>query len=518
MSKYDEMIRIFYKEISSGGRPGRLGKVFKTDKNYYFLDAGTGKVACVTKDVFKILKVLMEGDSVEDLFNLRLDPDSLEKAILEIKNAIKEENILSAPPLKTLTGAAVTDLTEIMENGVENITLEVTEKCNLRCKYCIYNPSHPEYREFGHNDMSWDTVKKSIDFLKNHSKYAEHVNIGFYGGEPLLNFELIQRCVEYAKSIFSKDLIFAMTTNATLVDDNIAKFLMENDFNIIISLDGPEELHNENRIMIDETGSYEKTVKGAKILFGMQEKMGKKAKVGFNMVISGPDYEEKYNKVQKFIEKEEWIPKDVMILTSSVDRGPKDSEYYLPQSKEEKEFSRGSYDPLYNWEEKYRKKIDSSNENKPLFTDGIMDKGQVIIHKRLLSEKPVKAYGMNGCCVPGQRRIYVTVDGEFLLCEKVGNIPSIGNVDTGFNKERIKKLYVEEFIKGAKEYCKDCWAVNLCSLCYVNCYDQKGSHFDYRHNSCRSERLYLENNLIKYHTVLEENPEQLMAYNDMDFH
>lgn len=518
MSKCEDMIRELYKEVSMGGRPGRLGKVFKTDKNYYFLDTGTGKVACVTEDVFKILKSLMEGDSAEDLFDLRLDEDSLEKAILEIRNAIKEEHILSALPLTTLTGTAVTDLPQIMENEVGNITLEVTEKCNLRCKYCIYNSSHPEYREFGHNHMSWDTAKKSIDFLKNHSKDAENVHIGFYGGEPLLNFELIQQCVEYAKSIFNRDIDFAMTTNAILVNDDIAKFLMENDFNIIVSLDGPEELHNENRIMIDETGSYQKTVEGAKILFNMQEKMGKKSKVGFNMVVSGPDYEEKYTKVQEFIEKEEWIPEDVMILTASVDHGPKDSEYYIPQSKEEKEFFRGSYDPLYNWEGKYRKQMESSNEKKTLFTDGIMDKGQLTIHKRLLSDKPVKSYGMNGCCVPGQRRIYVTVDGEFLLCEKVGNIPSIGNVETGFDEECIKKMYVDEFIKGAKEYCKDCWAVNLCTLCYVNCFDQKGPHFAYRHNSCRSERLYLENNLIRYHTILEENPEQLMDYNDRDFH
>jgi len=51
----------------------------------------------------------------------------------------------------------------------------------------------------------------------------------------------------------------------------------------------------------------------------------------------------------------------------------------------------------------------------------------------------------------------------------------------------------------------------------VNCYDQKGPHFSYRHNSCRNERLYLENNLVRYHTALEENPEELMEYNTKDF-
>ena len=113
------------------------------------------------------------------------------------------------------------------------VTLEVTEKCNLRCKYCIYHPSHPEYRAFGHENMKWDVAKKAIDFLKEHSQNAENRHIGFYGGEPLLNFELIERAVEYAKKLFGEDMSFAITTNATLVNDKIAEYFAKNNFNII---------------------------------------------------------------------------------------------------------------------------------------------------------------------------------------------------------------------------------------------------------------------------------------------
>ena len=142
----------------------------------------------------------------------------------------------------------------------------------------------------------------------------------------------------------------------------------------------------------------------------------------------------------------------------------------------------------------------------------------MIIHKRLLTETPIQQYGMNGCCVPGQRRIYVTTKGEFLHCEKVGNIPCLGNVNEGFDKEKIKKLYVEDFIEEAKEYCKECWAVNLCTLCYVNCYDANGLHLSYRHNSCRNERKYLEDNLRRYHALMEANPSELEQYNEMEIH
>ena len=126
-----------------------------------------------------------------------------------------------------------------------------------------------------------------------------------------------------------------MTTNATLVSDEIADFLMRHDFNIIVSLDGPEELHDANRIMVDGKGSYTKTVQGIKKLLEAEKRWKKESKISFNMVVSEPDYENKYNRIQEFLDNAEWIPDNIGVLTSSVDRGPEDSEYYLPQSKEE---------------------------------------------------------------------------------------------------------------------------------------------------------------------------------------
>ena len=212
-------------EIEKNGRIGRLGKVFKTEKNYYFYDTGTGKVAKLNSNVYIVLKSLLEGMPVEDIKNLQLSKSEFEDAISEIKSAMENEHILQAPPLKTLTGDAVTELDDILENKVENVTLEVTEKCNLRCKYCIYHPSHPEYRAFGHENMKWDVAKKAIDFLKEHSQNAENRHIGFYGGEPLLNFELIERAVEYAKKLFGEDIpkknIYCSVWESNYYDDQI---------------------------------------------------------------------------------------------------------------------------------------------------------------------------------------------------------------------------------------------------------------------------------------------------------
>lgn len=405
-----EVIEIMHL-IEKNGRSGRLGKIFNTEKNHYYYDTGTGKVAKLNTNTYLVLKCILESDDSDSLLGLPLKSKDILDAISEIKGAIQKENILQAPPVKTLTGEAVKDLEDILENGIENVTLEVTEKCNLRCKYCIYNPSHPEYREFGHRNMRWDVAKKAIDFLKNHSKKSEHRHIGFYGGEPLLNYQLIKDSVEYAKSLFGS-MTFALTTNATLVNDEIANFFASNDFNLIISLDGPEKMHDANRVMINGEGSFDKTIIGCKKIFEEYQKQGKTGKIGFNMVVSGPDYKKQYDEIQHFIKNTEWIPEDVMILTATVDRGPAESEYYLPQSENDREFMETFYEPLFVWEKDYK---DNNDISEKLFSDGAMDKGMLIIHKRLFTEKPIKEYGMNGCCVPGQRRIYVTVDGTLFL-------------------------------------------------------------------------------------------------------
>lgn len=505
----EEKARVLFERLRENGSTGRLGKTFCTDKNYYFLDTGTGKVAKLKINVYLVIKKILESDDYCDILRLPLTAEDFLDALNEIDLAIKTENILSANPVQTLTGDAVEKLDEILANGIQNITLEVTEKCNLRCKYCIYNTSHEEYREFGTRNMSWDVAKKAVDFLSDHSTHAQNCHIGFYGGEPLINFELIKKVVKYAKEKM-EGITFALTTNAVLMTEEIAQFFFDNDFSVIISLDGPQDVHDENRVLKDGTGSFNKTVEGAKKIIKMYHENGKTSKIGFNIVTTGPNYLEKYDKIQAFIETEDWIPKDIFILTSGEDVGPRESPYFLPQSQEERKYIEGAFEPLSKWEREHKK------DKKPLFTDGVMDKGMLIIHKRILTDKPVARYGMNGCCVPGERRVYVTVDGKFLHCEKVGNIPDIGNVDQGLDKDKIRKLYVNDFISEATKYCKNCWAVNLCTLCYVSCYDQKGTHFEYRHNPCRVERQYLENNLIRYHSILETDPKSLSHYNDVE--
>jgi uncharacterized protein len=165
--------------VSGHGYYGRLGKLFNTENNYYFLDTGTGKVARIEKCMHDVLSCILESETPEQSLHALPDSNEYRKAIKDIKEAIIEEHILSAPVLETLTGDAVQYLDQIIVDGLQNVTLEVTEQCNLRCKYCIYQENHTEYREFGNRTMQWETAKAAIDYLRAHSGHTETPHIGF---------------------------------------------------------------------------------------------------------------------------------------------------------------------------------------------------------------------------------------------------------------------------------------------------------------------------------------------------
>ncbi len=447
---------------------------------------------------------------------LNLSPEDMNKSLNEITDSIKSENILSAYPLTRLTGEADYNLEYNLNSKATSLLLEVTERCNLRCKYCVYNPEHPEFRNFGHRNMSFKVAKKAVDMLFSHSKGTdEELIVGFYGGEPLINIDLIKQVVSYSKGLAKsagRKLIFSMTTNGTLIDGDIAKFLLDNEFSIIFSVDGPEELHNGNRVFINGKGSFKKALSGIKLYQEMKKKLGKTdIPLVFNMVVDGEDIFEKYSKIQAFIDSTSWFPDNLQTLISAVEVGPKECEYILPQSIQEQEFISKRIDPALYWT-----KDKDPDREKELITKPSIIKGLSRIHNRLYSHEPVKLYGMNGCCVPGQRRMYVCVDGKIYPCEKTGKIPSLGNIVEGFNIEKIRKYYVTDFVNEAKEYCKNCWASNLCGLCYTNCFDRDSIHYSYRHDSCIEERFYLSNLLSEYCTCLEKYPQVIEELNEED--
>lgn len=205
------------------------------------------------------------------------------------------------------------------------------------------------------------------------------------------------------------------------------------------------------------------------------------------------------------------MPKGVSYTSSFVSQENKEFEYEGIDGKTEKYAREESFknrrflDPLYSWAtDEFYENEEKDFDVKSIAKENII-KDLALIHKRSITNEPMQKYYMNGCCIPGSRRYYVTTKGEYLICERLGESPSIGNVKTGLDVERIKKYYIEEYNKNAKLFCRQCWAIHLCSLCYMNCYNKNGINIKYRHKHCIATRIAIEKDLILYHEFLENN-------------
>lgn len=155
----------FFSKVVEDGNYRRRGKVFQTRNRFYYYDTGTGKVFECEKVVYEVLKKLQDTNEFGRLKELELSEKEIESALKQIMESVNNENILKAPLLETFSGEQVTDLKKSLENKLGQITFEVTQKCNLRCDYCIYQEENPKFRDFSqHGDMSFEIAKKVIDY------------------------------------------------------------------------------------------------------------------------------------------------------------------------------------------------------------------------------------------------------------------------------------------------------------------------------------------------------------------
>lgn len=234
-------------DLKKSGNAGRYGLLFSTQFKNYFYYTGTGKVLHIGDYEFKALQAFFDPTISLDAFENRchqMAGDRLEKFL----TTIDSEKLLCAPPVTAMHLASDDNWLEALDSDLQQLVLEVTEACNFRCKYCIYNEDYEGNRDFGTAKMPQEIAQKAIDYLAEHS--SSHFAVTFYGGEPLANFPLVRWATEYTLEHYKdKHPTFNLTTNLTLVTDEIADFLARTPgFSVVVSLDGPEEVQNAARV------------------------------------------------------------------------------------------------------------------------------------------------------------------------------------------------------------------------------------------------------------------------------
>ena len=282
--------------------------------------------------------------------------------------------------------------------------------------------------------MTLDTVYKALDFYKKNSVDSKQASVSFYGGEPLLAFETIKEAIAYSEKIFfMKPVSYHLTTNASLLSPSIIDYFYRKKVNLMISFDGPAQIQNKNRRFGND---------GAKT-FDIVYKQIEYIKTHFQ------DYFKShiiFNSV--LLNKSDYKLAKSFFDTLDIDDSRIRINYANTEHIEYIEEDNTDFEPFSISEEDYEKFSDIIN-------------GQSIVKKDCHHSGP---------CVPGSKKLFVTVDGELFPCEKVNSSNpefSIGTLNSGFNIEKVKRLLNIGSI--SENDCKLCWAFNFCSICCAQC-------------------------------------------------
>lgn len=429
------------------------------DKNIV-LDVNSGAVHEFDGVAYDVLDhVDKPKEKIIEHFSSTYSKKDVLDAIEEIQSLKKEELLFSDDPYEKI------NLDLHRNTVIKAACFHVSHDCNLRCSYCFASTGN-----FGGErlNMSFDVGKTAIDFLIKNSGNRKNIEIDFFGGEPILNFDVVKQIVEYARGIeekFDKNFRFTITTNALYLNDEKIDYINKNMVNVVLSLDGREEVNDAMRKRIDGKGSYSKVLDNIKKLV---EKRGYK------------DYYVRGTFTKKNLD----FFNDVLHL---VDQG----------------FDQVSVEPVVAGKGSgYEITIDDLStlklEYEKLAREYVIrarnGKGFVFFHFLLdLTAGPCVAKRLRGCG-SGTEYISVTPEGDIYPCHQFVGIKEfkLGNVKKGIENKDLQEKFTKSNVYTRKK-CRDCWAIFYCSGgCPANAYQFTGDINNVYDIGCELEKKRLE--------------------------
>ena len=425
---------------------------YKLGEYNIVLDTCSGSVHAVDEVAYDMIS-LFEEKSREEIISLMAekyagveditaaDLDECYDQIVELK----EEGRLFAPDnFAPMAGK----LKEKTAGVVKALCLHIAHTCNLNCSYCF--ASQGKY----HGDravMSFEVGKRALDFLIENSGTRRNLEVDFFGGEPLMNFDVVKELVAYARSVEKekgKNFRFTLTTNGVLVDDDVIDFANRECANVVLSLDGRKEIHDRFRVDYAGNGSWEKIV--PKFQKFVEARGGKNYYMRGTFTHANPDFLEDikvmldlgFNELS--MEPVVCAPGDPSELTA-----------------EDMEIVKKQYEDLAFL------MLEKDREGKPFtFYHYMIDlTGGPCIYKRISG------------CGSGTEYMAVTPWGDLYPCHQfVGEEKfMLGNIWDGVTNKETQGEFAACNVY-AHEECRDCWARLYCSGgCAANAYHSTGS-------------------------------------------
>lgn len=444
------------------------------------LDIYSGSIHAVDDVTYDIIKDYenKEKNEIEKSIKekYKLDSDQFEEAYKEVKDLADEALLFTDDIYEGLS----IDITK-KPTTIKALCLNVAHTCNLSCEYCFAKGG-----KYSGPDaiMSKEIARSAIDFLLENSGSHYNLDIDFFGGEPLLNFDVVKDTVAYAKSKeeeYKKHFNFTLTTNGLLLDDEVIDYLNENMKNVVLSLDGRKEKHDQFRKTLNGKGSYDAVV--PKFQNFVKKRGDKEYYMRGTFTANNLDFTKD---LQNYI--------DLGFTRTSLEPvvGKQDEAYALKDEHLEKIYS--EYEKLADM---LMEKIDKNEEF--IFYHYMIDlENGPCVHKRISG------------CGSGTEYMAVTPTGELYPCHQFVGNPDfvIGNLKDGI----VNKDLVNEFKTCncySKEECRACWANMYCSGgCAANSYNATGDINNVYDYSCKLFKKRIEMAIaVKIYEYMKEAQE-----------
>ena len=360
----------------------------------------------------------------------------------------------------------------LINDPINTINLMLTDECNLACKYCFCESSRNIFKK---STMTVDIAKKAIDFLFDRKN--KDLTIIFFGGEPLINFPVIEFSLDYSKKLAQqkkKNVFYKITTNGTLLTNQIIDKLMAFNVAIMVSLDGPQEYHDKQCPMKDNgEGSFSKTITG------LNKLLAKNYPVEVHGTLTHPmpslesiiQFYQQYNFSRIVIEPANNFAENI----SPLDFTKKDFDEYRKQCE--------NYLP---------KLLDNLLQNKKVSYNPYMDYIKEI-QKGQLHEVPFIR------CSAAGFSITVSARGEFSPCVRFNGSQNwiMGNINEKFDLQKLTSFW-EKYRQCIFSTCIKCWAWSLCKgPCPANIMQQDGN-FMMNTDACAEKKAHIEHAAYLY--------------------
>lgn len=472
---------------------------FRAGDGHFVYDTTTNSLVRLPRLAWEILDTFLAGGQ-EDLLQPTFGdagPDELREALSFLVEARTERGMFQPYQPRSFDGGLTLDaVEEALETGLSALGLNLTDQCNQRCTYCVYSGTYSSERTHGTRHMDWEVARQGVDYYLDRADPNSRPAITYYGGEPMLNWDVLQRVTAYLrKERQSQDPDIDVATNLTLLTRERLRFLKDHRVRIQLSIDGPQTVHDAGRIFPNGKGTYHTVMDRLSLIREMDPDYYRSSV----SVVCTMDKRTDPVEIVRFLTENDLV-KDLPVSFGALRESEIDG---ITVPWEVQALHSRRMDELLA---RYAREMAESHS--PTYHRTFHNLFWLVFTTMVTRVPGLAGQTLppNAACIPGVARLFVSTDGRLYTCEKFDVDPhSIGDIETGVDPRKSYRL-LRDFSDWCNELCRECWAHRLCTQCFLQALEGGQVSKEQKRRSCMQTREEIAKGLERFAFLWQEEP------------